>query len=90
MRPLAFYKDVLGLKVTKQMNTAAFLAVGKYHHHICLNTWESLRRLEAPGSIIWPSAIRARKTSPMPTGVSTVRSTLWMKRPITEPRFPYT
>jgi catechol-2,3-dioxygenase len=29
LRPLAFYKDVLALS-TKQMNTAAFLAVGEY------------------------------------------------------------
>jgi catechol 2,3-dioxygenase len=39
---LAFYRDVLGLKVTKRIgDTAAFLAYGDYHHDICINTWES-------------------------------------------------
>jgi hypothetical protein len=42
-RALAFYRDVLGFNVTQQLgNQAAFLSVGGYHHHIGLNTWESL------------------------------------------------
>ena len=42
-RSLAFYSDVLGFKVTQRMGKgAAFLSAGGYHHHIGLNTWESL------------------------------------------------
>ncbi len=42
-RALGFYRDVLGFHVTQRIgNQAAFLAVGGYHHHIGLNTWESL------------------------------------------------
>lgn len=42
-RSLGFYHGVLGLAVTQQMgDSAAFLAAGDYHHHIGLNTWESL------------------------------------------------
>jgi catechol 2,3-dioxygenase len=42
-RALSFYADVLGLEVTQQIGeSAAFLAAGGYHHHIALNTWESL------------------------------------------------
>lgn len=43
-RALGFYRDVLGFQVTVRMgNSAAFLSAGGYHHHIGLNTWESLR-----------------------------------------------
>jgi catechol 2,3-dioxygenase len=42
-RSLAFYRDVLGFEVTQRYGTGAvFLAAGGYHHHIGLNTWESL------------------------------------------------
>ena len=42
-RALAFYSGVLGLQVTQRMgNSAAFISAGGYHHHIGLNTWESL------------------------------------------------
>jgi catechol 2,3-dioxygenase len=42
-RALAFYVGVLGFEVTQRMgNQAAFLGAGGYHHHIGLNTWESL------------------------------------------------
>src|SRR5262245_35960270 len=41
-RALAFYRDVLGFEVTQRYShEAAFLAVGGYHHHLGLNTWES-------------------------------------------------
>ena len=44
-RSLAFYRDVLGFKITKRIgDTAAFLACGDYHHDICINTWEKSRR----------------------------------------------
>ncbi len=42
-RALAFYCRVLGFKLTQRYGTqAAFIAAGGYHHHIGLNTWESL------------------------------------------------
>jgi catechol 2,3-dioxygenase len=42
-RALAFYNGVLGFEVTLRMgDSAAFLSAGGYHHHIGLNTWESL------------------------------------------------
>ena len=42
-RALAFYRDVLGFEVTQRFGQeAAFLSAGGYHHHIGLNTWESL------------------------------------------------
>jgi catechol 2,3-dioxygenase len=42
-RALDFYSGVLGFPVTQRYGDgAAFLAAGNYHHHIGLNTWESL------------------------------------------------
>jgi catechol 2,3-dioxygenase len=42
-RSLAFYCGVLGFGLTQRYGRqAAFLAAGSYHHHIGLNTWESL------------------------------------------------
>lgn len=42
-RAVAFYSGVLGFEVTQRWGTsAAFLSAGGYHHHIGLNTWESL------------------------------------------------
>ena len=42
-RALAFYSGVLGLQTMQRMgDSAVFLSAGGYHHHIALNTWESL------------------------------------------------
>jgi catechol 2,3-dioxygenase len=42
-RAIAFYSGILGFQVTQRYGKqAAFLAAGGYHHHIGLNTWESL------------------------------------------------
>jgi catechol 2,3-dioxygenase len=42
-RALKFYRDVLGFEVTTRYGSqAVFLSAGGYHHHIALNTWESL------------------------------------------------
>lgn len=42
-RALRFYRDVLGFEVTQRYGSSvAFLSSGGYHHHIGLNTWESL------------------------------------------------
>lgn len=42
-RALSFYCGVLGFGLTQRYgNGAAFISAGGYHHHIGLNTWESL------------------------------------------------
>jgi catechol 2,3-dioxygenase len=42
-RALDFYRDLLGLEVTQWYGeNAVFLSAGGYHHHIGLNTWETL------------------------------------------------
>jgi catechol 2,3-dioxygenase len=42
-RAVDFYHRVLGFDITQRYgNQAAFLSAGGYHHHIGLNTWESL------------------------------------------------
>lgn len=42
-RSLRFYRDVLGFELTQRHGAGAvFLSAGGYHHHIALNTWESL------------------------------------------------
>ena len=42
-RALDFYCGILGFNlVARFRNSAAFVAAGDYHHHLGLNTWESL------------------------------------------------
>src|SRR6184192_4414982 len=42
-RALDFYCGVLGFQLTQRYGAqAAFVSAGGYHHHIGLNTWESL------------------------------------------------
>jgi catechol 2,3-dioxygenase len=42
-RALGFYCGVLGFELTQRYGDgAAFVSAGGYHHHIGLNTWESL------------------------------------------------
>src|SRR5436305_5755789 len=42
-RALDFYCGVLGFELTQRFGAqAAFISAGGYHHHIGLNTWESL------------------------------------------------
>jgi catechol 2,3-dioxygenase len=42
-RALSFYCDVLGFELIQCYSSqAAFVSAGGYHHHIGLNTWESL------------------------------------------------
>ena len=42
-RALDFYCGVLGFQLTQRYGPqAAFVSAGGYHHHIGLNTWESL------------------------------------------------
>jgi len=42
-RALGFYCGVLGFELMQRFGSgAAFISAGGYHHHIGLNTWESL------------------------------------------------
>ena len=48
-RSLAFYCGVLGFELMQRWGKkAAFISAGGYHHHIGLNTWESLGGSPAP------------------------------------------
>src|SRR5215208_1810080 len=60
-RSLGFYCGVLGFEVKQRWGgQAAFIAAGDYHHHIGLNTWESLGGAPPPrGSTgLYHTAIR--------------------------------
>jgi catechol-2,3-dioxygenase len=41
-KSISFYRDLLGLDLMSYWGSAAFLSAGGYHHHVGLNTWESL------------------------------------------------
>lgn len=48
-RAIAFYSGVLGFELQQKFGTqAAFLSAGGYHHHLGLNTWDSLGGTPAP------------------------------------------
>lgn len=50
-RSVQFYTEVLGFEVMELWDSAAFLSFGGYHHHLGLNTWESLGgRPPGPGT----------------------------------------
>jgi catechol 2,3-dioxygenase len=51
-RAIGFYHGVLGFDVVQRLGDAsAFLSAGGYHHHLGLNTWESLGgSAPAPGT----------------------------------------
>jgi catechol 2,3-dioxygenase len=51
-RAIGFYHGVLGFDIVQRLGeAAAFLSAGGYHHHIALNTWESLNgQPPAPGT----------------------------------------
>ena len=42
-KSLAFYQGILGFQIVQRFgNQVAFVSAGGYHHHIGLNTWNSL------------------------------------------------
>lgn len=41
-RSLDFYQRILGLDLVLDWGSAVFLSVSGYHHHVGINTWESL------------------------------------------------
>ena len=48
-KALQFYRDLLGFEVQQWYgDSAVFLSAGGYHHHIGLNTWQSLNALPSP------------------------------------------
>lgn len=48
-RAVVFYRDVLGFEEQQRFgDKAAFLGAGGYHHHVGLNTWESLGATPPP------------------------------------------
>jgi len=48
-RAITVYRDIIGFRVAQRFGKgAAFLAAGDYHHHIGLNTWESLGATPPP------------------------------------------
>lgn len=48
-RSVKFYTEALGMEVmTRYGRQAAFLSYDGYHHHLGLNTWESLGSAPAP------------------------------------------
>jgi catechol 2,3-dioxygenase len=59
-RALDFYCGVLGFTMTTSRPGAVFISADGYHHHIGLNTWESLGgRPPAPGTTgLYHTAIR--------------------------------
>lgn len=46
----AFYAGTLGFDVVSRWPGALFVSVGGYHHHLGLNTWQSLGGEAAPGA----------------------------------------
>jgi catechol 2,3-dioxygenase len=48
-RSLSFYVGVLGFELMQRYgDQAAFVSAGGYHHHIAINTWESLGAAPPP------------------------------------------
>jgi len=48
-----FYTEALGYEVvTRYGDQALFISTGKYHHHIGLNTWESLHGVPSPENAV--------------------------------------
>jgi catechol 2,3-dioxygenase len=37
-----FYRDVIGLAVTRVRGGASFMSSGRYHHHVAANVWHSM------------------------------------------------
>ena len=63
-RALGFYCGVLGFQLMQKFGSrAAFVSAGGYHHHLGLNTWESLGGSPPPygttglyhGAILYPT-----------------------------------
>jgi catechol 2,3-dioxygenase len=61
-----FYRDVIGLAVTRTRGGASFMSSGRYHHHIAANVWHSQgagRRDANRAGLAWFSFEAADETS---------------------------
>jgi len=57
-RAETFYRDALGLEVTRRRHGATFMSSGRYHHHIAGNVWHSAgagRRDDNRAGLSWLS-----------------------------------
>src|SRR2546430_17244939 len=67
-RALQFYCGVLGFELMQRWGTkAAFVSAGGYHHHIGLNTWESLGGAPPPPGatrLFYPATLSPPPASP--------------------------
>jgi catechol 2,3-dioxygenase len=55
-RAETFYRDAIGLDVTRRRHGASFMSSGRYHHHIAGNVWHSAgagRRDEERAGLSW-------------------------------------
>lgn len=58
-----FYHGTIGLDPTRRRGGAAFLASGRYHHHLGLNVWQSQgagRRDDAATGLAWFSLVMGK------------------------------
>jgi catechol 2,3-dioxygenase len=65
-RAETFYRDALGLDVTRRRHGASFMSSGRYHHHIAANVWHSAgagRRDENRAGLSWLSLEAADGTA---------------------------
>jgi len=51
-RALAFYRDLIGFEEQMRLDSAAFVSVGGYHHHLGLNTWRGDGVEPAPDRVV--------------------------------------
>ena len=49
---LAFYRDLIGFDEQMRLDSAAFVSVGGYHHHLGLNTWRGGGVDPAPAHVV--------------------------------------
>lgn len=49
---LKFYHEILDFDIMQQWGGAAFLSAGGYHHHIGMNTWESMNGIRPPQNAV--------------------------------------
>ena len=68
-RAMGFYCGVLGFELMQRYgDQAAFISAGGYHHHIGLNTWESLGAAPPPPGYtgLYHTAFSIPTVSPSP------------------------
>ncbi len=65
-RAEVFYRDALGLDVSRRRHGATFMSSGRYHHHIAANVWHSAgaaRRDEDRAGLSWVALEAADATA---------------------------